>query len=100
MGSGPDRQSSTEASTIVGLTDEKERRLKRAVEDAEIEGWKVQSEQGDRVIMVKRKYGSLGAHLLIALLTIWWTLGLGNVLYAAYVYFRKADKKVIRASDI
>lgn len=70
--------------------------LRRKVEDTEVEGWQVQSEQGDRVVMVKHDYGSLGGHALIALLTVWWTFGIGNALYAAYRYFGKADKKVIR----
>lgn len=36
------------------------------------------------------------AHLLVALLTAWWTIGIGNVLYAAYCYFGKSPKKVVR----
>lgn len=30
------------------------------------------------------KYGTPGAHLIVALFTIWWTYGLGNLFYAAY----------------
>lgn len=70
--------------------------LQKKVDDAEIEGWNVKSEQGDRVVMMKPNYGSLGGHVLIALLTVWWTLGLGNVLYSAHRYFYKSDKRVIR----
>lgn len=73
--------------------------LQRKIDDAEVEGWALESEQNDRAVMTKRSYGSLGAHLLIALLTVWWTLGLGNVAYASYVYFSKADKKVLRAGE-
>ena len=46
--------------------------------------------------MVKRHYGTLGDHVLIGLLTVWWTLGLGNVVYAASKYFGDADQKVVR----
>lgn len=74
--------------------------LQQKVEDARVEGWEVNQEQGDRVVMVKRKYGTLGGHVLVALLTIWWTLGLGNVIYAAYKYFGDADTKVIRAESV
>lgn len=70
--------------------------LQQKVDDAKVEGWKLKSEQGDRVIMYKPNYGSLGGHVIIALLTVWWTLGLGNVLYAAYKYFAHSDKYVIR----
>lgn len=73
--------------------------LREDVEDAEVEGWSVDAEQENRVIMVKRGYGTLGGHVLIALLTAWWTLGIGNVLYAAYKYFGDVDKKVIRADS-
>lgn len=70
--------------------------LQRKVDDAKIEGWKVDKEQGDRVVMMKPNYGSLGGHALIALLTVWWTLGIGNALYAAYKYFTDSDKRVLR----
>lgn len=74
--------------------------LRRRVEDAEVEGWSIYEEHGDRrVVMVKRKYGTLGGHVLVGLLTVWWTLGLGNAVYAAYKYFAHADKKVLRADD-
>mgnify|MGYP006283197777 CR=1 FL=1 len=70
--------------------------LQRKVDDARVEGWSLDKEQGDRAIMVRRGYGTLGGHVLVALLTVWWTLGLGNVVYAAYKYFGDAEKKVIR----
>ena len=70
--------------------------LDRKVDDAKVEGWKVSKEQGDRVIMKKPNYGTMGGHILIALLTIWWTLGIGNALYAAYKYFSDSDTRVIR----
>lgn len=78
------------------IGDEKEDRLSRKVDDAKIEGWRIDERHGDRVVMVKHRYGSLGAHILIFLLTFW-TFGFGNLLYAAYVYFLKPEKRVIRA---
>lgn len=70
--------------------------FERVVEDEKVEGWQIKEDGDERVVMVKRKYGTLGAHALIALLTIWWTLGLGNVTYAAYKYFADSDEKVVR----
>lgn len=29
-------------------------------------------------------WGSAGGHLAVFLLTIWWTLGIGNIVYALY----------------
>jgi hypothetical protein len=74
--------------------------LQKEVEDAKVEGWQVDSEQSDKVVLVKRGWGTLGGHVLIGFLTIWWTLGIGNVLYAAYKYFVDTDKKVIRQDDL
>lgn len=74
--------------------------LQRKIEDAKVEGWQVYEEHGDeRVTMIKRKKGTLGGHVLIFFLTAWWTLGLGNVCYAAYKYFGDSDKKVIRDDE-
>lgn len=59
-----------------------------AVEDAEVEGWQLKT-RGDRVATLTKpgEYGSAMGHLIVAALTIWWTVGIGNVLYAAYRYF-------------
>lgn len=71
--------------------------LQEKVDDAKVEGWKLKSEQGeDKAVMLKPNYGSFGGHVLVLLLTVWFTLGLGNVAYAAYCYWGKSDKKVLR----
>lgn len=68
----------------------------RRIEDEEVEGWKIKEDGDTRVVMLKPNYGSLGAHALIALLTVWWTAGIGNLVYAAYKYFGHSSKKVVR----
>ncbi|NHN48562.1 hypothetical protein G9464_13300 [Halostella sp. JP-L12] len=73
--------------------------------DEQLRGWEVQDRYRDSVVLVKRSPGSLGMHALVFFLTIWWTGGLGNALYAAYKYFVDVDRKVIRrdadsASDL
>jgi hypothetical protein len=75
-------------------------KLQKEVEDAKVEGWQLDSEHSDKAILVKRGWGTLGGHVLVGLLTIWWTLGIGNVLYAAYKYFVDTDKKVVRQEDV
>ena len=70
--------------------------FRRKIEDETIEGWQIKEDGDERVIMHKPNYGSLGAHILVLLLTIWVTFGLGNVAYAAYCYFAKSPKKVVR----
>lgn len=58
-------------------------------------GWRIEEETADRVSLVKREYGGPGAHLVIALLTLWWTGGVGNVLYAAFKYFTGSKRTVV-----
>lgn len=74
----------------------KSTQFQRQVEDEEVEGWKIKEDGDERVVMLKPNYGSLAGHVLIALLTVWWTFGIGNVLYAAYKYWGDSDKKVVR----
>ena len=72
----------------------------RRIDDEKVEGWKVKTDGDERVVMMKPHYGGLGAHVLIALLTAWWTFGIGNLLYATYCYFRKSPKKVVRDDGV
>jgi hypothetical protein len=69
--------------------------FQKMVEDEQTEGWDIYENGDERVVMINRKYGTLGGHVLVFILTFF-TFGLGNVVYAAYKYFADADKKVIR----
>lgn len=61
------------------------------------QGYKIKSE-GDATLIVKREtWGSLVGHLLVALLTIWWTLGIGNLVYALAVH--KSDEVMIKVDQ-
>jgi hypothetical protein len=63
-------------------------KFESAVEDAKVEGWELQT-KGDRVATLV-KYGGWGSamgHLIVAVLTIWWTVGIGNLLYAIYRHY-------------
>lgn len=70
--------------------------FQKMVEDEQTEGWSIDEDGDERVVLVKRGYGTLGGHILVAILTVWWTLGIGNGVYAAYKYFADTDTKVIR----
>ena len=70
-------------------------RARREIEDAISMGWRIDSETPERVVLVKREFGSVGVHLIIALLTFWWTMGVGNVAYAAYKYFNDSQRRVV-----
>lgn len=58
-------------------------------------GWRIESETPERVTLVKRNFGSAKHHLIIAVLTIWWLMGLPNVLYAAYKYFNDSERTIV-----
>lgn len=70
-------------------------KFQRVIDDEKVEGWKVKEDGDERVVMMKPNYGSLGGHVLVFLLTFW-TLGIGNVLYASYKYFSGSPSKVVR----
>ena len=58
-------------------------------------GWKIEEETQDRVTLVRREFGDPGIHLIIAILTIWWAMGVPNLLYAAYRYFTGSQRTII-----
>ena len=70
-------------------------RARREIEDALSMGWRIESEGPDRVVLVDRSFGTVFGHLIVALLTFWWTMGLGNLVYAAYKYVNDTRRKVV-----
>lgn len=48
------------------------------------DGYTVRTETDAEVLLQRHDWGSLLAHLVVFVLTVWWTLGLGNLAYAAY----------------
>lgn len=56
-------------------------------------------EQGERTTLLRKKsWGSFLGHTIVALLTIWWTLGLGNLAYALIAHYA-AEKIMVRIED-
>ncbi|WP_435180022.1 zinc ribbon domain-containing protein [Halorussus sp. AFM4] len=70
--------------------------LQREIDDLIARGWRIESETPERVVMVKRNVGSLGVHLLLAILTGWWSFGLVNLVYGGYKYLNDSQRRVIR----
>jgi hypothetical protein len=60
------------------------REMERVVEDFLTRGYKVKSDGQNSTLLKKKTWGSGSGHLVVAALTIWWTLGIGNVAYAIY----------------
>jgi len=71
------------------------KRIQREIDDLVAQGWRIEEETPDRVVMVDRKYGSVGSHILVALLTFWFSLGVGNVVWAAYNYVANSQRRVL-----
>lgn len=70
-------------------------RLRREIDDALRAGWKIEDESPDRVVLVKRNFGDLGIHVVIALLTAWWSFGVINGVYAAFKYLNDSRRQVL-----
>jgi hypothetical protein len=69
------------------------------VEDKKTEGYNLQSKTNTQAVLVKRTYGKALWHIVILILTVWWTLGIGNLLYLLYSYFGKADVIEIKIDE-
>ncbi|WP_229380089.1 hypothetical protein [Haloterrigena salifodinae] len=44
--------------------------------------------------MKKKSWGSGGMHVVVAVLTLWWTLGIGNAAYAIYKYMTAEEVQI------
>lgn len=63
------------------------------IEDKTVEGWQVKSRNDNVAIMTKAgNWGSGLGHLVVLLLTGWWTLLLGNLAYALYKHYTTAGE--------
>lgn len=67
--------------------------FRRRVEDLTVEGWEVEHDYGDRVVLVDRGFGSWGIHALL----LFFTGGLGNLPYAWYNYSVGADRLEVKS---
>ena len=71
------------------------KRLQREIDTLVAQGWRIEDEDTDRVVMVDREFGSFGSHLVVAFFTIWWTMGLGNVAWGAYKYLTQSRRRIL-----
>lgn len=72
----------------------------RAVEDAQVEGWTLES-KSDQVAVLRKAggWGSLAGHAIIFVLTAWWSLGAGNLAYAVYRHWAGGAELRIKSDD-
>jgi len=75
-----------------------EKEMEQVIDDFVTQGYKIDN-RGNRSTMMKEKdWGSGAGHIVVAVLTIWWTLGIGNVVYAIYKNLT-ADKVQIKVDE-
>ncbi|WP_226481642.1 zinc ribbon domain-containing protein [Natrinema amylolyticum] len=71
------------------------KRLQREIDELVAQGWTIEEETPDRVVMVDREFGSVVSHVLVAVLTFWFSMGLGNIAWGAYNYVSKSRRRVL-----
>lgn len=72
--------------------------FERAIDDFITRGYKVKSRGSGNARLKEKDYGSTGGHIIVALLTIWWTFGIGNAIYAGIKY-SGADEVVVKLEE-
>ncbi|OVE85730.1 MFS transporter [Natronolimnobius baerhuensis] len=85
----------TTASHASPSADARRQQLEDKIAMATSDGWKLEYDFGDRAVMSRRSAGTFDAHVLVGLGTLWWTMGLGNVLYGIYAYSEKPERMVL-----
>ncbi|PSQ15732.1 hypothetical protein BRD00_13260 [Halobacteriales archaeon QS_8_69_26] len=90
------RSGQSERSSSGDPVDESPEAFTRRVEEWLVEGWEVESDQGDSVVLVDRNLGTVPGHALVFLLTVWFTGGLGNLAYAFYKHQFDQEKVLLR----
>lgn len=74
-------------------------RFRRRLAEEQANGWRITKSGDGWAKLHKPNFGSRECHLLIALLTGWWTLGTVNLGYAAFMYCFDSPKKIVETTD-
>lgn len=74
-------------------------RFRRRLAYEQADGWRIKERGDDWALLHKPNFGTKDGHLLIGVLTVWWTLGLGNVAYALFEYWYDTPTKVLEAGE-
>ncbi|MBZ4193910.1 MAG: hypothetical protein LAE24_06330 [Candidatus Contendobacter sp.] len=68
------------------------------IDDYATQGYEI-LEQGERSTLVRKvSWGTAGGHILWALLTVWWTFGIGNLIYALIIRY-SGEKVFIKVDE-
>lgn len=74
--------------------------FERAIEDELVNGFQMKS-QNERIALLEKEgeYGNFWAHIVIAILTAWWTCFLINVYYAYRTHKKTAKELHIKVDE-
>ena len=76
-----------------------QREMESIVDDYITQGYETMNTGENSVLVRKKNWGSTGGHVMCAILTVWWTIGLGNLTYALISRYT-AEKVLVRISDL
>ena len=66
--------------------------LENMIEDYRVEGYKLTNQSDNLAVMKKHGgWGTIGWHIVVFFLTVWFSLGLGNLLYALWAHYSDTD---------
>lgn len=77
---------------------EGQKEMEQVIEDFLTRGYKIKNEGQNSTMVKKNTWGSGTGHIVVAALTVWWTIGIGNVVYAIYKN-RTAEEVQIKVED-
>lgn len=60
------------------------------------QGYEIISEGQNTVLLRKTGWGTTGGHVLWAALTLWWTCGIGNLVYALVYHYQLAEQVLLK----
>lgn len=72
--------------------------MERVIDDF-VTQYRIKSRGEWSTLLKNKTWGTAGMHIIIAVLTVWWTLGLGNITYAIYQYMT-ADEVQIKVEGV
>lgn len=75
-----------------------QREMELLADDFITRGYKITSKGDNNIRLKAQDWGSADTHVVIAVVSGWWTLGLSNVLYAIYKHVT-AEEVVVKIDD-
>lgn len=72
------------------------RGFRRHVQEHLEEGWEIEQDYGNRVVLIDRDIGSIPIHVMLLI----FTGGLGNLLYGWYQYVHTAERRYLSVDDM